>query len=186
MVRRRGASISLSGFSALILGFGVSVLVNKLISRTSFNPILVNFLIFSACLGVSAWLWAKEPVKPDFLVTQPVAPNYEMYPDYDARNYDVMSQFAVIGQGINNHISLTGCFTRPSLTYLHDAVGQDYSKVMAPPGGIFAIIPALIFNRRYALQPYGWISLAILTALRVVELISISGISSTLRIRSRC
>ena len=163
-------------FTALIIGFVFSIAINKLSNRITIKSIVVDSLIW----GISAWLWAKEPVKPDFLITQPVAPNYEMYPDYDARMYDLMSQFAVIGQGINNHGFFDRVLYPAFLAFLHDVVGQDYVHVMAVQAGIFAIIPALIFligNSLYSRA--GGISIAVLTALRGVSNINVGNIINT-------
>ena len=92
-------------FSALIIGFGLSVLASQTDQPRFYQSNIGQFPVFFFDLGVSAWLWAKEPVKPDCYRPQPGGCSLitEMYPDYDARNYDVMSQFAVIGRRINNH-----------------------------------------------------------------------------------
>ena len=167
-------------FASLILGIGLAFLLNKLSGRLTIKTALIDFLLFVLIWGVSAWLWAREPVKPEFLVTQPVAPNYELYPDYDARLYDVMSQFALIGQGINNHSFFDRVLYPAFLTYVHTLAGQDYSQVMSVQAGLFAIIPALLFligNSLY--NRAGGLSLAILTTLRGVNAINIGNIINT-------
>ena len=167
-------------FTALIIGITSAFLINKFINRLTIKIILVDFVLFVLIWGISAWFWAVEPVKPDFLITDPVAPNYQMYPDYDARLYDVMSQFALIGQGINNHSFFDRVFYPAFLTYIHTFAGQDYSQVMAVQAGIFAILPALIYligNSIYN-RAVG-ISLAILTTLRGINAINIGNIINT-------
>ncbi len=172
-------------FTALIVGIASAFVINKILNQLTIKPaghmtVFLDFSLFLLIWGLSAWYWAGEPVKPDFLITQPVAPNFQMYPDYDARLYDVMSQFALIGQGINNHSFFDRVLYPAFLTYIHTLAGQDYSQVMAVQAGIFAIIPALIYligNSIY--NRAGGISLAILTTLRGINSINIGNIINT-------
>ncbi|HEY3369459.1 MAG TPA: hypothetical protein VGK10_01345 [Prolixibacteraceae bacterium] len=159
---------------ALTLGFKKWPLLLRSKSR------LIDVILFLLIWLVSAYLWAKEPVKPDFLVTTPVAPNFEMYPDYDARNYDLMSQFALIGQGINNHGFFDRVLYPAFLTLLHAIGGQNYSLLMKIQAGIFAILPALIFliGKNISTRSAG-AGLAILTILRGINQINIGNIIET-------
>jgi hypothetical protein len=166
--------------AALITGIGVSLVIEKWVGDLSKHAFQINLFLFLLIWLVFAVFWAKEPVKPDFLITQPVAPNFEMYPDYDARNYDVMSQFALIGQGINNHSFFDRVLYPAFITYLHTFGGQDYSSIMALQSALFAILPALlyligssIYNRTSGL------SLGILAGLRGINQINIGNIIET-------
>ena len=167
-------------FWSLILGFCLSYINIKLVARFPlFRKFNIYFLFFAIWI-ISAFFWAREPVKPDFLVTQPVAPNFEMYPDYDARIYDLMSQFAIIGQGINNHNFFDRVLYPAFLVYLHTLAGQNYSQLMAIQAALFAVLPALlfliassIFNRTTGLV------LGILSALRGITQISLGSIIET-------
>ena len=164
-----GAGIPTLAFqvlAALIIGIGLS-----------FH---INLLLFLFVWLVSAFFWAKEPVKPDFLVTQPVAPNFEMYPDYDARNYDIMSQFALIGQGINNHNFFDRVLYPAFITYLHKIAGQDYSSLMVLQAALFAVLPALLFLIGTTIyNRAGGLSLAILPMMRGLNQINIGNIIET-------
>ena len=178
-----GAGVPILAFQvfwALGIGIGLSTLINKWIKSGTIRSVRIDLLLFLAVWVLSAWLWAKEPVKPDFLITQPVAPNFEMYPNYDARNYDLMSQYALIGQGINNHSFFDRVLYPAFITYLHIFVGQDYERLMAAQAALFAILPALLFlmgSRLY--NRASGLSLGILAALRGINQINIGNIIET-------
>ncbi len=178
-----GAGVPILAFQvygALVVGFILSILINKQNIRLLNNNYVVDIFVFVLIWVISAFLWAKEPVKPDFLVTSPVAPNFEMYPDYDARNYDVMSQFAVIGQGINNHSFFDRVLYPAFLVYLHTFVGQNYSRVMAYQSTIFAILPGLLyFLARFIYNRSSGIVLGLLAALRGINQINLGSIIET-------
>lgn len=167
-------------FFALIIGFGGEFVVRKTCQRFAFFSRHVNLIMFLFFWAVSAWMWASEPVKADFLITDPVKPNYEMYPDYDARNYDLMSQFALIGQGINNGSFFDRVLYPAFLTYLHTFFGQEYTLLMAVQAAIFAVLPAMMYMLGEKL--YGRIaglSLGLLSAFRGVNQINIGNIIDT-------
>lgn len=165
---------------ALIAGLGLAALINKWVAQTPSRSRQADIVIFILIWVVSAWLWAKEPVRSDFLVTAPVAPNFEMYPDYDARNYDLMSQFALIGQGINNHSFFDRTLYPAFLVYLHNLAGQDYEGLMAIQAAIFAVLPALLYLVGTKLRNRGaGLGLGILIALRGVNQIEVGNIIET-------
>lgn len=165
---------------ALIIGVGLSVLINRWLAHAPKQIISIDLLLFLMIWAASAYLWAIEPVKPDFLITQPVAPNFELYPDYDARNNDVMSQFAVIGQGINNHSFFDRVLYPAFLVYLHTFAGQNYSTLMAIQAAIFAILPAILFIIGATISDRtNGLVLGILTVFRGINQINIGNIIET-------
>jgi len=172
--------LAIQALAALVIGFGLSWIINKFVSYTKIDKKRINLLIFILIWAISAWLWASQPVRPDFLITQPVAPNFEMYPDYDARNYDIMSQFALIGQGINNHSFFDRVLYSSFLVYLHNLVGQDYSALMSVQAAIFAIIPALLYliGNRLRNQATG-LALGLLITFRGINQIDVGNIIET-------
>jgi hypothetical protein len=178
-----GAGVPVLAFqvlAALFIGVGLSALISQWLKSNPARSTWINLLLFLLIWALSAWLWAKEPVKPDFLVSQPVAPNFEMYPDYDARNYDLMSQYALIGQGINNHYFFDRVLYPAFITYLHSFIGQDYERLMDVQAALFAVLPALLFLMGTSLyNRAGGVSLGILAALRGVNQISIGNIIET-------
>jgi hypothetical protein len=165
---------------ALIAGIILVVLSRKWLVQTHARFRQADLVIFILIWAVSAWFWAKEPVKSDFLVTTPVAPNFEMYPDYDARNYDIMSQFALIGKGINNHTFFDRPLYPAFLVYLHNLAGQDYERLMAIQAAIFAVLPALFYLIGKKLHSRGaGLGLGILIALRGINQIEVGNIIET-------
>jgi len=178
-----GAGVPVLAFQvslSLFIGFSFQYLLS-LWSKRSFPSLkYLDLFLFLALWALAAWLWANEPVKPDFLITKPVAPNFEMYPDYDARNYDLMSQFALIGQGINNHSFFDRVLYPAFLTYLHTLAGQNYVELMTIQAAVFAIQPALLFLIGTTLfNRTGGLTLGILAALRGVNHINIGNIIET-------
>ena len=99
--------------------------------------------LFLVTWAVAAFLWAQEPVHPDFFITEPAPPNFELYPDYDARFFDLISQFALIGQDLNNNVFYERPLYSVLLVYLHSFAGQDYEQVVALQAALFAVFPAL-------------------------------------------
>ena len=167
-------------FWAMIAGTSISFIIDKSIIRFPQLTTQIKLALFLLIWAISAFFWAKEPVKPDFLVTQPVAPNFEMYPDYDARNYDLMSQFAMIGQGINNHNFFDRALYPAFLVYLHALAGQNYSYLMAIQSALFAILPALLFLIGSSIyNRTSGIVLGILAAQRGINQINLGSIIET-------
>ena len=165
---------------ALIAGLAISMLIQKYSIRVPWLAKHADLLIFLVIWALTAWLWASTPVKSDFLITRPVAPNFEMYPDYDARNYDLMSQFALLGQGINNFSFFDRVLYPAFLVYLHTLAGQDYARLMALQAAIFAVLPAILYfiGKRLHSRAAG-LTLGILIALRGVSHLDVGNIIET-------
>jgi len=178
-----GAGVPILAFQvqlALLIGIGLVFLIDKWITKISISSRRIDIVLFILIWAVSAWMWAAEPVRSDFLVTAPVAPNFEMYPDYDARNYDIMSQFALIGRGLNNHSFFDRMLYPAFLVYLHNLAGQDYQHLMSIQAALFAVSPALVYliGKKVHSRSAGLV-LGILTALRGVNQIQVGNIIET-------
>lgn len=175
-----GAGVPLLGLQvllALLASIGLAIVGHKFAFGKKHWPDLILFLLI---WGIAAWLWATQPVNPDFFITPPTAPNFELYPDYDARFFDLVSQYALIGQGLNN----ANFFDRPLysalLVYLHAFAGQDYEQIVALQAALFAIFPALgyLLGKRFHSWPAG-IGLAILFTLRGINAIEAGSLINT-------
>lgn len=175
-----GAGVPLLGLQvllALVASIGSAIVANKFSFGKKHWPDLILFLLI---WGVAAWLWATQPVNPDFFITKPTAPNFELYPDYDARFFDLVSQYALIGQGLNN----ANFFDRPLysalLVYLHAFAGQDYEQVVALQAALFAIFPAFgyLLGKRLHSRAAG-LGLAILFTLRGINAIEAGSLINT-------
>lgn len=105
----------------------------------------IDFKLFLLIWLVSGAIWASTPVPNGFLNPGPYPPTYETYPYADAARYDLMSQTALIGDGLNNGWA----YNRPAypafLVYIHAISGQNYDANMQLQAALFGIFPALIY-----------------------------------------
>jgi hypothetical protein len=106
-----------------------------------------DVIVFWLLYGITAALWALEPLEKSFLFIGPHEPNNVLYPFADAATFDLASQFGLIGQGI--YIFQTPFFERTLylafLIYLHSFFGQNYELLMAVQASVFAILPPIIY-----------------------------------------
>lgn len=105
----------------------------------------VDLFLFFTVWVISAFFWAAQPVPESFWVTGPRPPNHEYYPFSDLMTFDVGSQFALIGQGINNGVFWDRALYMSFLVYLHSLGGQNYQTLMSIQAVIFAVFPALTY-----------------------------------------
>lgn len=134
-----------------------------------------NFLIFIAIWIVAAFFWVREPLPDSFFAPGPYLPNLEVYPYSDAALFDMGSQFALIGQGINNGIPFDRVLYMGFLVFLHTLAGQNYLEVIAWQTAIYAIFPAILYLLGKAVhsRTFG-IILAVLAILRGINGIAAS------------
>ncbi len=104
-----------------------------------------DWLIFIVLWAATALLWVKTPFVDNFFVTMPGAPNVEYYPYADAQTFDVYSQFALIGQGLNNGAFYDRALYPAFLVYLHTLAGQNYLDVVSAQAAIFAVFAGLLY-----------------------------------------
>jgi hypothetical protein len=159
----------------------LAVVARKVLATKNFEKkYWFDLVLFLAIWAVAASMWASEPANPDFFITEPAAPNYELYPDYDARFFDLFSQYALIGQGLDNG----GLYDRPLysafLLFLHTFVGQNYAQVVAWQAALFAVFPALgyLLGRQLHSRAVG-LGVAILFTLRGVNAIALGPFINT-------
>ncbi len=169
-------------------GAGVPILVPQLIGAIAGGLLFLQLekrfalkrwdaIVFVLIFVATAIAWASEPLQRSFLFIGPFQPNRVLYPFADATNFDIASQFALIGERLR--IFNGYFFERPLylsfLAYLHSFFGQDYEVLMAAQAGIFAIFPALIYliGRSLNLRAVGFAS-AIVAMLRGVNAIAAS------------
>lgn len=141
-----------------------------LLERSYFSGRISPFIevsIFIAIWGVAAFLWAREPMPSSYFAPGPYAPDYQYHPYSDAMTFDLASQFALIGQGINNGVFFDRALYMGFLVFLHALAGQDYSQVVALQAAIYAVFPAILYllGKEMHSRTFG-IILAVLAALR--------------------
>lgn len=169
-------------------GAGVPILASQLIvailggilflqTEKRWNFRRSDLVIFLSIYGVTAVLWAREPLQKSFLFIGPYAPNRVLYPFADAALFDTASQFALIGQNFlfYNVQFFERALYISFLVYLHSVVGQDYGQLMALQAAIFAVFPALVYlvGRSLNIRAIGFAA-AIIAMLRGINSIAAS------------
>jgi len=92
---------------------------------------------------ITAWLWAREPLRPNYFM--PDTANNVIYPYSDSAVFDVPSQFALIGQGLFNGQYFDRPLYSAFLTYLHGFAGQDTAQLMTAQAVVYAVFPLIIY-----------------------------------------
>jgi hypothetical protein len=169
-------------------GAGVPILASQLIAAILSGILFLqiekrwqfgrsDFIIFLLIYGVTAWLWAREPLQKSFLFIGPYAPNRVLYPFADSALFDTASQFALIGQHFlfYNVQFFERALYISFLVYLHSLVGQNYGQLMAVQATIFAVFPALVYlvGRSLNIRAIGFTA-AIIAMLRGMNSIAAS------------
>lgn len=110
-------------------------------SISKWSDTIIFFLIWV----VAAFFWARVPLPPSYFVPGPFPPSYEFHPYSDAATFDLGSQFALIGQGINNGEFFDRALYMAFLVYLHTFAGQDYLQLVALQSAVYAVLPAIMY-----------------------------------------
>ena len=166
-----GAGVPILGLQivfAFAIGMGALFL-----ERSSFNahlPSQTDLLIFFMLWGITAFFWAGEPLRSSFFAPGPYLPDNAFHPYSDAATFDIGSQFALIGQGINNGVFFDRALYMAFLVFLHTLAKQDYTQVVALQAAIYAIFPAILYLLGKAVysRSFGSI-LAVLAILRGIN-----------------
>lgn len=144
-------------------------------------PRRADTILFLAVWAISAVLWVSLPIESSFFLTPPYSPNYEFYPFSDAELFDRASQYALIGQGINNSQFFDRTLYIALLVYLHSLFGQNYELIINTQAALFAVFPAVVYliGKNLHSRPAGLLAAAIaswrgLNALVVMPMINTS------------
>ncbi|MBI5965089.1 MAG: hypothetical protein HY863_16535 [Chloroflexi bacterium] len=156
---------------AFATGLGVLFL-----ERSSHNfPIRLDTALFILIWAVAAFLWVREPLQSSYFAPGPYPPDFEYHPYSDASVFDIASQFALIGQGINNGVFFDRALYMGFLVFLHTLAGQNYSQVVALQAAIYAVFPAILYLLGKAIHSRAFgVTLALLTMLRGINSIAAS------------
>ncbi len=103
----------------------------------------LDLLIGVAIWIIAAWLWAREPLQPNYFLPDTAKNN--IYPYSDSATFDIGSQFALIGQGMFNGKYFDRALYSAFLTYLHLLVGQKTEYLMTAQAIIYAVFPVIIY-----------------------------------------
>lgn len=103
----------------------------------------IDAAIFIVIWLIAAWLWARQPLHPNYFM--PDTADNVIYPYSDGATFDQGAQYLLIGQGLFND----GFFERPLysvfLAYLHFAFGQDTFLLMTAQSAFLAVLPAVVY-----------------------------------------
>lgn len=135
------------------------------------NPRGLDALVCVVIWLVAAWLWAREPLRPNYFL--PDTAGNVIYPYSDSALFDMGSQFALIGQGLFNGQYFDRALYSAFLTYLHALAGQDTERLMAAQAGVYAAFPVVLYllGRELHSRAFG-VSAAALISLRGVNAIA--------------
>jgi hypothetical protein len=101
--------------------------------------------IFLGIWFVTALFWGLTPAPNTYMNPAPLPPNHEVYPYSDAAKYDMQSQSALIGQGLNQGKVVDNPLYPVFLIFIHLLSGQNYAINMALQAAIFAIFPSIAY-----------------------------------------
>jgi len=128
---------------AFAIGMGVLFLERS--SLNAYLPTWSDFFIFFLIWGITAFFWSREPLRQSFFAPGPYQPDSAYHPYSDAATFDIGSQFALIGQGINNGVFFDRALYMAFLVFLHVFAEQDYVQVVALQAAIYAVFPAVLY-----------------------------------------
>jgi len=163
-----GAGVPILGLQiALAFAIGLGVLFLERSSLNAYLPTWSDLLIFFLLWGITAFFWSREPLRSNYFSPGPYPPDGAYHPFSDAATFDIGSQFALIGQGINNGVFFDRALYMAFLVFLHALAGQDYTQVVTLQAAIYAIFPAILYllGRAIYSRSFGSI-LAVLAILR--------------------
>lgn len=126
-------------FAILLGGFTAWLEFGRWVNFTPRHDALIVLGIFL----LTAFLWAREPLRPNFFL--PDTMKNPIYPYSDSATFDAGSQYALIGQGLFNGQYFDRALYSAFLTYVHILAGQDVAKVLTVQAVFFSIFPAVIF-----------------------------------------
>jgi hypothetical protein len=171
-----GAGVPIMGLQ-IILAFtiGIGVFFLERSSLSIYFPARSDILIFFLLWGLTAFFWVREPLPPSYFAPGPYPPGHEHYPFSDAATFDLGSQFALIGQGINNGVYFDRALYMAFLVFLHKFAGQDFTEVVALQAAIYAVLPGILYllGKIIHSRAFGVI-VAVLTILRGINGIAAS------------
>ena len=92
---------------------------------------------------VSAWLWARQPLHPNYFM--PDTADNIIYPYSDGATFDQGAQYLLIGQGLFNGVFFERPLYSIFLAYLRLVIGQDTLALTAAQSALLAVLPAVVY-----------------------------------------
>ena len=135
-----------------------------------------DFLLAGGLWLCAVFLWEVTPYNPSFFSTRPFPPNFETYPYSDGRDYVIIGQTLLIGEGYGNHALVMRPLQALILTAYHVIAGQNYDRVVALQVLVLAFIPVLFYwMGRRVHSRLGGVAAALLLILRERNALLLSG-----------
>lgn len=165
-----GAGVPVLGLQVLLsLLLGTAVLLSEHWLE-KFDSMRLDLFAFFVFWIVSAWLWSRLPISPNYFM--PDTANNILFPYSDGATFDQGAQYALIGQGLFNGQYFDRTVYSALLVYLHRFFGQDFETLVTAQAVLFAVFPAVVYllGRELHSRALG-ISAGVLLALRGVNAI---------------
>ncbi|HCK65119.1 MAG TPA: hypothetical protein DHW49_02535 [Anaerolineae bacterium] len=160
-----GAGVPVLGAQVLFSLFIGAIFAYFQIKSGIKNNLHFDIAFCLSCFLITAFLWAREPIVPNYFM--PDTAKNVMYPYSDSALFDTVSQFALIGQGLFNNVFLDRALYSSFLTYLYLILGQDIEKILTVQAILFSVYPVVIYliGKELHSRTFG-ITFAVLIALR--------------------
>ncbi|PWH13152.1 MAG: hypothetical protein DDG60_10705 [Anaerolineae bacterium] len=134
---------------ALVVGGATAWSEKRFFSNQAQKAKPSSAVVFALIWMIAGLWWANTPLAFNFMISPPYPPNFAPYPAADGANYDLASQYALLGQGLYNGGQMKIYFERPLysafLFYLHLIVGQDYAQLLSVQAFLYGVFPALAY-----------------------------------------
>jgi len=167
-----------AGMIMLLFGIVYPKSSGKRIQLYQLKPSRIDFIICLTLWVITVFLWQSMPIASNWFISEPISPNYEYYPTSDARNYDLTTQLALVGEGFQ--FFYTPYVRRPLhaifLTTFHLLGGQDYEAIAFLQVLLLALLPPFIYLLTKSIHNrISGVMAAVLILLRETNSISIGG-----------
>lgn len=165
-----GAGVPVLGLQVLF-----SLLCGALIAWLQSNQKIKNNFRFDWLVGLglftlTAFLWAREPVLPNYFM--PDTAKNVMYPYSDSFVFDMASQYALIGEGLFSGRYFDRALYSSFLTLLHAVFGQNFEKILMVQAILYSVFPVVIYfiGKELHSRAFGF-ALGVLISLRGINAI---------------
>ncbi len=153
--------------------------INKFIP-IRYRDVLIILVLWLGAVS----LWSLQPMSESYFARKPLPPNGIILPYSDARSYDKVAQFILLGQGPNVIKTSSRPVFETYLAVLHLVAGQDYNQVMFLQIVLMAFLPGLIYwMGKYLNSPLAGVAGGVLLILKQSAAITVAKHIYTVHVR---